>query len=373
MVDQLIVPVRVMLERIRFFIPLKIDNLGFESPLLAFVLGFVLILFVGLRFLRRKKFVRSHSGHPLLLAYREGPIKRCLRFFPEVFLMVSAVFLLGAVAKPYIIEIKKERKIETRERIDLLDVSTSMNDVFYNWAPNGVYIYSSAPKAIVAREAFLEFLRLRKGQNDRACLWIFSGNAYRIQDCIVDDDVYMFQAYSAPHILQSDAYAYISPSNLRIRVIKGEGGTRLAESLQAIIGYIDAEGDPNIKRRSLLMVTDAEVEKFPGEELDALKERGIVPYIILIHSSASGIYHVNAQQLINSIPKYGGKVYSVSDENAIRKAFQDINEFEKSEVIEERYEVMVPVFQQFLSASLFFMTLSLLLGMGIEFFSPRTP
>lgn len=373
MVDHLIASVRVMLERIKFFLPLKIDNLGFESPLLAFVLGFVLILFVGLRFLRRKKFVRSHSGHPLLLAYREGPIKRCLRLFPEVLLMVSAVFLLGAVAKPYIIEIKRERKIETRERIDLLDVSVSMKEAPYNRDSSTVYIYSNVPKAIIAREAFLEFLRLRKGQNDRACLWIFSGNAYRIQDCIVDDDVYMFQAYSAPHILQSGAYAYVAPSNLRVRVIEGEGGTRLAESLRAIVDYIDAEGDPNIKRRVLLMVTDAEVEKVPEEELDALKERGIVPYIILIHSFVNGIYSVEAQQLVNSIPKYGGKVYSVSDKNAIKKAFQDINEFEKSEVIEERYEVMVPVFQQFLSASLLFMVLSLLLGMGIEFFSPRTP
>jgi hypothetical protein len=249
-------------------------------------------------------------------------------------------FLIMALADPFLPTLKVVRVIkESRERIDLIDVSTSKG-----WE----YLDTGRSAGEIGREAYLEFLKMRRGQNDRTSLWLFATWPGMVEDFIVDDELYMMEAEDAPYV-RIDPYHVALPENDtgdrlidviappdKIEKVSGEGSTKLLAALNVIIKFIDTNGSKEIKQRALLIETDAAVEEYPEEQLKKLKEMNVGIYFLHIRPnkeaelqySASSIGFDNARLLRQQVSKYGGKFYDVTDKASIVRAYEDINRLE---------------------------------------------
>ena len=339
------------------------SSVNFGSRGVAITTGIILVVVSALRFfVGRLRFFRAESGHPIYKEKRESWLRKGIYFLPRLFLGAGLAFLIFALAEPFLSSFFEEQEIITvRERYDLFDASDSMKEMFDD----------NKTKAEVAREEFMKFLEMRTGKGDRACLWIFSANPYRIQDCVQDDEVYKFQVFAAPHILGGRG-TYDDNENLNIRIVRGEGGTNLVRALRAISEYIKERGSPDIKRRILLMVTDAVITTFPNRELNVLRTMGVVPYIFLVKPK-NKTYSGSSSRLLNSIPYYGGKVFRVSEPGELERAFQEIDRIEKSEIKSSNFYTKNTLFQRPLFVAFVLLIFSTIIGSLVEIFWSREP
>lgn len=339
------------------------SSVNFGSRGVAITTGIILAVVIVLRFfVGRLRFFRAESGHSIYKEKRESWFRKGIYFLPRLSLGAGLAFLIFALAEPFLSSFFEEQELITvRERYDLIDASDSMAEM----------LDDNKTKAEVAREEFMKFLEMRTGKGDRACLWVFSDNPYRVQDCVTDDEVYKFQVFFAPHILGRRGTDY-NNENLNIRNIKSEAGTNLAKALKAISEYIKERGSPDIKRRVLLMITDAVITTFPDSELNVLRAMGVVPYIFLI-GPKNKTYSGSSSQLLNSLPFYGGKVFRVSEPGELEKAFQEFDRIEKSEIKSSSFYTKNTLFQRPLFVALVLLIFSTIIGLLVEIFLPREP
>ena len=281
------------------------------------------------------------------------------------------------MANPYLPKTTTEELVESRERIDLFDVSSSKG-----WE------FEQTGKAAgqLGREAFIKFLNMRRGQNDRVSLWLFSGEPRILEDFIIDDDVYIMEAEDAPYVIvdpenpvfpendDDDNFVDIIAPRDRIQIIRGEGGTNLNPALDAIIKYFDREGNKNIKHKALLIETDAAVQEDADKQLRELQKRNVKVYLLQIKPnefaeskfSTRGVE--NADLLQKKVLQYGGKVYDVRNERSLGDAYRDINRLEKAPISIVRHLFKVLVYQRPLMAAFALMVLALALGLLTEIF-----
>lgn len=361
------------------------SQVNFGSLGLALGAGFFLLaLFLYKILWGRNKFRHFYSGHEIPVEYDESTItRRLICAFPKLLLAGLAIFLLTALANPYLPRTKIETIIESRERIELIDVSASMGWPFGNTG-------KSACEA--TREVHLKFLKMRRGQNDRVTLWLFSNNAYKVEDFITDDEIYMLQVEDAPCIMVTkghpslpgnDPYnSYIDivvPEDL-IKRIDSEGATKLAVGLQAVIKYFDQESKRNTRRKSLLIVSDFAVEEDPEKEFQELKKRKIIPYVIHIKPNELGEKQFNrpdpigvANELKSKIRRYGGKVFDVEDRRSAERAYAEINKLETAPINIIRHLLKVLIFQRPLMVAVILAMLALLSGIIVARFFEAFP
>jgi len=306
---------------VRSFFSVDWSAVSFESERIVFLAGIAILAALSIKLrLVRKRFFRLHSGAALdMKRNKERWYVKIPRFAARTLLAGAIFFVLFALASPVFYEIeKKEKVVETRERIDLIDVSTSMKPAFGD---------TKKMMAEVGREAFLSFLDLREGQGDKACLWVFSDNPYKIQDCVIDDELYKFQAYSAPLIISGQYSDYGKPG---FWIIESEGGTQLGAALRAIAEDIENNEDRSARKRALLMVTDAVFNSDPEAELENLRRLNVIPYLFLIREEDANINQRTADFLA-VVRRLGGRVYRIGEERALHRAFEDFNKIESFE------------------------------------------
>src|SRR3989344_7228579 len=136
------------------FVLVRFDSIG-----LAFGAGLFIAIILVYKLLRgRNKFSHVVSGHRLPREYHQGKLVKLLFLIPNILLGVATLFLLLGLASPYLPKAKIEKLVESRERIDLIDASSSRGWEFENTGKSAGQL---------GREAFLKFLNMRRGQNDR--------------------------------------------------------------------------------------------------------------------------------------------------------------------------------------------------------------
>ncbi len=372
--------------KIAEFVGTDFTQVKFESLAWAAGIGASLALLLLLKLLFSRKRTRAHSGHVIPKNFRPSLWIKAVRTAPKIILAAGTALLIFALADPYLPRTKNVEVVESRERVDLVDVSGSMADEFRDTGKSA---------GEIARNAHLKFLMLRRGKKDRVSLWLFSDNPYKAEDFIVDDDTYFFQVFDAPYSftplpdyclknsgttsvaeedffseLESFGTTYsrstIAPCN-RIQPVPDEGSTDLAKALAGVIPYFDQESDPHIKRKTLVIFTDAEVDVYPEAELKQLKERKIVPYIVFVdQSDGEGGVSSRAQQLISTISSFGGKYYRATDEKELEEAVRDIDKTEKARIEVEKYASKLYIFQRFLAMGLLLLLLGTLVGLTVE-------
>lgn len=358
------------------------DLVRFGSLGLAFGAGLFLVLILLFKFLwGRIKFSQLMSGHHIPKKDRQRKLIKLIFLIPEILLGAAVFFLLVSLANPYLPKAIIEELIESRERIDLIDVSPSKGWGFENTGKSA---------GEIGRKGYLGFLRMRQGQNDRVSLWYFSAEPTIVEDFIIDDDIYIMQAEDMPYVVtdpwnlllpandpKDEALDIIAPRD-RIKMVSGEGSTNLVKALDAVIAYFDGEGDKRIKQKALLIETDAAVDEYPEKQLRELKKRRISIYFLYIKPNVLGEMQggygsdkklLNAELLRKQVQQYGGKFYDVQDERSLEQAYRDINRLEKAPSRLIRHLLKTLIYQRPLMVAIVLIFLAKGLGTLLNVFS----
>ena len=368
------------------FINTDFNSLKYSEIDLAVKVGAVIAILILLKLLwnmlckilGRYKYSRMDSGHAISPDSERGLVAGFFLTLPKIALIVPLAAIVFAIANPFLATTKEEKRyVETRIRIDFRDVSGSMGQQFKQ---------NSKSKGEIAMDAHLKFLEMRRGKNDRTAFWLFSDDPYPIQESfIIDDELSYLKAFDAPWefgVMDEDLWteerwrAYTMPRSRYLQV-DGQGGTKLSPALKMAIRLFDSDekkqkGNPYYRRgkRSILIVTDAEVYDFNETRLDfaELSKRKVIPYIIFIGELA-GEQNLNqptgTEGLLKEIIARGGKFFPVSDEKALDDAYREIDKLEMVKVKVERTIFKIPAFYKFI----FFAVISLMIIIPLGLFT----
>ena len=338
------------------FAQVRYGNAG-TATLAAFVVAAAALLTTARLVLLRRRHARQHSGHDVPRRYRRGVVGRTCCALPKIILGLAIATGLVALSDPFLTSTEEVvGNVESRVRIDLVDTSLSMAWEFNN---------TERSRAEVAREAHLEFLRMRQDKNDRVSLWLFSSYPYMVDDFVLDDELYFFQVLDAPwvtvKILATEPGRrrdrYFVPED-KVRIIESEGTTNITGALQSIVRHFDIDASVvnrgANRNRALLIITDADVDEIPEAELAALAARNVVPYVIYINTDRgrSTLEGVEQPSLIESIREYGGDYFDVTTEDGLQQAYRAIDERETVAVPLSHRALKVPIYSRFLLVSL---------------------
>lgn len=348
----------------------------FESLGLALGAGlFILLVLIYKLLWGRNKFSRMGSGHNIPLEDHQKKLSKLIFLMPKILLSAGVLFLLTSLANPYLPKTMIESTVESRERIDMIDVSASKGWGLENTGKSAGQI---------GREAYLKFLNMRRGQNDRVSLWLFASEPHIREDFIIDDDIFIMQVEDSPYVMtypdhpgfpendpNSQFVDIIAPRD-RIEFVDG-GGTNLNLALDAVIKYFDREGNKKIKRKALLIETDAAVEADAEIQLRELQKRSIKVYLLHLKpnilgesqfANSRGIEY--AALLKKKVQQFGGEVYDIQDRRSLENAYRDIDRLEKAPISLMRHLYKVFIYQRALMVALVITFLALGLGSVID-------
>ena len=346
---------------------------------IAVGIGVALLMALGLKWwFGRDRNYRTHSGHSIKPAMRRGLFSRMVYWLPRLIFAVGTLFFLQALAKPVIPQTKERVVVNTRDRLELLDVSGSMGLPYKDRG-------SKISVAEVVRKSHLEFLKMRRGLNDRVSLWVFSNQPYKLEDFIVDDKVYMMQARNAPYVIVDPQYwmmdSLVAPKRTQ-RYIQGEGWTDMKKAFDTVLKYLERESHGEVNQKAILFITDAGAtgDKYPEEQLKDMREKGINLYMLAIRQSPkvadlsdTKLELENSRRMFRELSKYGGKYYYVEDAKGLDKIFKEINRLESVETEIIKYGTEIQVQQRPLAVGFAFISVALILGLYTELFLGRHP
>jgi hypothetical protein len=379
------------------FLEIEFPNISLAAWLGGGIVLWFLFKLLLIRLGRSKKNSREYSGHLIYRKNLRGLSALIILSLPKIILIMSIAVILIALTHPFVaVDGEERRYIETRTRIDVRDVSTSMAQSLS--ATSGqVTPQTRKSKAEIAHDAHLKFLQMREGEGDRVSYWLFSSSPFLVQDFIVDDEVYYLQVFDAPWILSSGQYyANITgidddgqPTPLYPRTrharVPGQSGTMLSRALRAIIEQFDQDEEkqrrsPNYARgkRSVLVITDAEIP--PGdarnvsEAIDQLRKRDAVLYMIFVgidpssRNTGANTGMLAQKQLLEEIVRQGGRYFSALEPTSLEAAFMEVNSLEKAEVEIERIILKEPVHYKFLFIAIIILLIVIPLGLIFDIF-----
>ncbi len=353
------------------FAAIRYGDVGIAMGI-AIVLGVVLALTLVRLAAVSKRHVREHSGHDIEPGHRKRLWIRVLHTAPKALAAGALALLVFSVADPFLTATEEvSGYVESRVRVDLVDTSGSMAWEFPD---------TNKSKAEVARDAHLEFLEMRREKNDRVSLWLFSTYPYKVDDFVMDDELYYYQVWDAPYVMtQRLDKAMVVPRD-KVRIVPAEGDTNIIRPLQDIVKYFDqdeaAVGRGQNQNRAVLIITDAAVDEFPDAEFAELNKRNIVPYIIYINTSdarTASFLHPTVPQLVGQIQEYGGDYFDVTDEDSLLRAYQAIDEREAVRMELKHRALKVPIYSRFLLVAMGLLLVGIPVGFVSELLWGTTP
>jgi hypothetical protein len=328
---------------------------------LAAAVGAVLALTLARMALLKRKHSRAHSGYGIASAFRRRPIVLMLQAGPKLLVAGAVAILLAAAADPFLTTTEEVAgSVESRLRIDLVDVSGSMA-----WE----MLETGKSKAEIARESHLEFLKMRRGKNDRVSLWLFSTYPYMVDDFIIDDDLYYSQVDDAPYVITAILDRTMIVPREKTRIVPAEGSSNIARPLEAIMKHFDSDdaaaGAAGARRKAVLIISDAAVDEFSEDTFMELNRRSIVPYIVYINSNSADAER-REPPLIERIREYGGDYFDVRDQDSLTRAYRAIDEREAVQVEIKHVAHKVPIYPRFLLMAMAMLAIAIPAGIAGE-------
>ena len=225
-------------------------------------------------------------------------------------------------------------------------------------------------KAEVARDAYLRFLEMRRGKNDRVSLWLFSSYPYMVDDFVADDELLFYQALDAPYLMTQAVDRMMVVPAEKVRIIQAEGDSNLVRPLRAIVRQLDVDQSSSGRRRrqsrAVLIVTDAAVGDLPENELRELKQRDVIPYVIYINATnpqfAALLGHAGPPPLVDLVRAYGGEFFDVTDPRMLEQAYEAIDAREAVRFDVRHRALSVPIHTRLLLASVALLLLAIPAG-----------
>lgn len=257
------------------------------------------LLLLGLLFLPALlPWARPHLGYSSLAVFGALPRAPVWARLPGWAMGLGICLLLLGFARPQAGHIVEQTRLRARDIILAIDLSGSMQR---GLPPEG------ERKIDLAKEATLRFVDRRRG--DRIGLLVFGDETYG----------------SWP--LSSD----LRVIRQQVRGLRADlGGTDLVKPVQGALAHFREAGQS--RARALVLVTDGEapISETLRRELRArLRAMGVRVYLL-------GIGLNESADIFALVNQGGGRVWNASEAEAMRRAFEEIDRLEPSEVVVEK-------------------------------------
>ncbi len=361
------------------FISTDINLVNFGSTGLALGAGLFILTVLLLKLLAGKnKFTRLGSGYSIPKSGQQSWLVKILFLVPKSVFSLAGMFILFSIADPYLPRTKTETTNDSRQRIDMFDVSISKG-----WE----YERTGKCAGQIGREYFLDFLKRREGQNDSKSLWLFASEPYKVTEFMTDDELYLMEAEDAPYIKTDPVSAFlpenhekgalldiIAPRD-RIEFRENEGGTDMAKAIDAALAYYQTSGNKTLRSKALLIETDAAADAYPEKQLQELKKGNIKVYFLYMKPNKIGENQgnrgrklLNAEKLRDQVQQYGGKFYDIKDRKSLENAYRDIDRLEKTSGTTVTRVFKIFIYQRPLFIAVLLMMLAMAMGISLLIF-----
>lgn len=291
------------------------------------------------------------------------------------FAILASVFLLIAIADPFVLLSHESKSTQSREIVYLEDASVSMGFKFKN---------QKISRAEIVRDFLMKLIAERKDKNDRAAFIIYATNPYRIADFTTDFKSFLFNVDNGPLVIAD-------PDTPRIAMYKDifivkdfmpepvGGESDLFLGLGTVWKLFDEKSDPKItkeirnnpslKRQSVIIATDGASSRDPEPQFQELKKRGIIPYLVFIDPDKEAekqIHGENApetklpEQLLKQIKQYGGEYFIATNRSSLDQIRQRLDRLHAAVVEVKKYTTEEHIYRYPLTASLLLYALAIL-------------
>lgn len=350
----------------------------------ALMLLAALFLAVFWRYWRwRSWYLRSggyleESGFPISQLDKPGWSYRLVAFLPVALALTGIIFLLMAMADPYTVNFHQSRVQQSREIGYLRDVSASMGFRYKN---------TQSTRAEIVQDFILELISSRREKKDRSFYSYFASWSYVGSGFTTDNESLLFSVVMAPLAIVDPRVMQENDVFRNKFILKDYGslefggGTDLAAGLATVIQVFDEKGDkkiaeraktsPDLKWRSVVIITDGASQTDAEPELRGLRQRGIVPYLIFIDPDREVAMTIdgergqtminNADALLRLIPQYGGESFLATDEHSLAQVRQRLDQLYAAVTEAKAYTVEQHIFRLPLTVALILLALSVVM------------
>lgn len=344
-------------------------------------IGIGLIVLLAIKVFLSRNRGRAGSGYFISKSLKHGLFFRAAHLLPGLLIAIGIFFLLFAFADPFTSRSSEKIIVESRERVEVLDVSASM----------GYRDRNSRNECLaeIVRRQHLKFLAMRRGLHDRVGLWLFTDIPLPLEGFIHDDELYMLQVKNAPYIVLGKRHfilkdsEFIAPKD-RLHYIFNMGGTNISKALRAAIDFLENEGDFRIRQKTILIMTDGASQAFPLKELREIKRKGIALYLLFIKPAPKMFEDAknnrvrlmelqNSEKFVAQIRNFGGKYFEVDSEEGLAMAFKAIHEMEAKRTEVVKRGVQVHIYDRPLAFGIIFMIVGVILALMLEIRWPIRP
>ncbi|MFA0962798.1 VWA domain-containing protein [Roseivirga sp. BDSF3-8] len=325
---------------LRWFTPEVYNRYVWEYPGMFFLLGAVALFFV-IRWL-----IGYFTRQRLNVALKKSDIKSSpitlLRFIPPVFFALFLIMLIVAAARPQITNERVDRWTEGIDIMLVMDISESMRGEDFN--PN---------RLEAAKDVARDFIEGRF--QDRIGLVIFSGEAFSVSPLTTDYELLR-------DFIADVGFGDISKSGTAIGSALATATNRMQESKsKSKVMILLSDGDNNAG--NIDPITAAQLAQAYGIKIYtiAIGREGRVPMGRSYYGARQYMNNTLDETTLREIATIGeGKFYRVSDNEALEKVFEEIDQLEKAEIKENRYRETADYYPTYLLWALAFFMVWLL-------------
>jgi Ca-activated chloride channel homolog len=301
-----------------WFDPSVLRSFTWERPGILYVLLLVPVLFLIRWFWR----LRFNQKLPVALSQKDlkASALNLIRLLPEFLLMLVLVLVLVALARPQRTNEKVEQWTEGVDIMLAIDISQSMQ--ISDFTPN---------RLEAAKTVAIDFINGRL--QDRIGLVVFSGDAFSLAPLTTDYDV--LKTY-----IQEIDFSMIDNRGTAIGSALGVVTNRMRESeSKTKICILLSDGDNTAG--NIDPITAAELATAYGVKIYTILigKEGMVPYGKDFFGRPNMIENTVDETTMRKIAEIGsGEFFRVSDNQALFRVFDRIDEYEKAEIKETRFK-----------------------------------
>ena len=304
----------------------QIQSYEWENELFLYALLILPIIYIIKKIISRKATFQVSIPKSELSNFKFS----VLRFLPTIFFITSIILIIIALSRPQKSNEKVEKWSEGIDIMLVIDISESMQIEDFN--PN---------RLESAKETAKSFIDGRF--QDRIGLVVFSGESY--SRCPLTSDYTLLKKY-----IDEINFDLISTRGTAIGSAIAIATNRMRESIsKSKILILLSDGDNTAGNIDPL--TASEIAKAYGIKIYsiAIGKNGKVPFGKDYFGRPRYVENSLDEKNLRDIAKTTeGKFYRASNNEALKEIFNEIDEFEKSEVKENRYKNTIDFYQYYL-------------------------
>lgn len=322
---------------IDWFMPDTLSSFEWERPFFLYLIPALLLLFL-IRWLWRFRF-----NQKLSVAVTQKELKSSaltlVRFIPDILLMLVMALILTALARPQKTNEKVEQWTEGIDIMLAIDISQSMQ--IEDFTPNRLQA------AKVVAQNFIEG-RLQ----DRIGIVVFSGDAFSLAPLTTDYD--LLKSY-----LREITFEMIENRGTAIGSAMAVVTNRMRESeSKSKVCILLSDGDNTAG--NIDPITAAELAAAYGIKVYTIVigKEGLVPYGKDFFGKTQMVENTVDETTMRKIADIGGgEFFRATDNKALARVFQRIDQYEKAEIKETRFKDTADYYFNYLSWAIALMLL----------------